>query len=201
MNTETIKHGVPVKSGAIAVSAFLREVTRDGNPRFDGTLDQLVELADEHFDNHEPGTGSVDGDVLLVTVPSNGFRTNIVEITAENAFQVEEVYSARVEGEAEVPTLTIYTYDQLPPAEVVKLVLYRADVLERDSDRSSDAEWEIVAINSQPEADTPMHPQTMLRNAREEAGGTYREYSQEEWRRAEEYWKNRAFIRTLTKGA
>lgn len=198
--TLTLKHGVPVRDGAIAVSDFLKEVTKEGNLRFDGTFDDLTNLAKEHFENNEPGTGSVDGDVLLVRIPSAGFRTNIVEITADNAFQVEEVYSARIEGEAEVPTLVIYSDAPLPAASVVKLVLYRADVLAKDVDRSSDAEWEIVSINSQPEEDTPMHPQTMLRNAREETGGTYREYSSEEWHRAEQYWNLHAFIRNLTRG-
>lgn len=192
----TIKHGVPVREGAIAISGFLREVTERGNSRFEGSFEELIDLAHKHFDDNEPGTGSVDGDVLLVRVPNSGFNTNIVEITADNAFQVEEVFSARVDGEEPVPTLTIYSRDPLPQANVVKLVLYRADVLEQDSDRSSDAEWEIVAINAQPEENTPMHPQTMLRNTKNETGGTYREYTSEEWQEAEDYWGLHAFIKT-----
>lgn len=193
----TLKHGVPVREGEIAMSGFLREVTSLGNARFDGSHEDLLKLAHEHFENNEPGTGSVDGDVLLVNVPSTGFRTNIAPITADNAFQVEIIETSRVDGEAAVPLLTIYTDECFPPAEFVKLVLYRADVLERDSDRASDAEWELVAINAQPEADTPMHPETMKRNALDQIGGTLREYTAEEWERAESYWGMHAYLRKL----
>lgn len=196
-NDLTIKHGVPVREGAIAISGFLREVTALGNALFDGSHQDLLDLAHRHFHDSEPGTGSVDGDVLLIRVPSDGFRTNIVPITADNAFQVEIVNSARVDGESAVPTLTIYTNDEFPKAAVVKLVAYRADVLELDDDRTSDAEWELVAINAQPEDDTPMHPETMKRNALDQIGGTLREYTAEEWERAEAYWGMHAYLRKL----
>lgn len=197
MTALTLRHGVLVEPGSIRVGRFLKTVsTKSGsNRRFDGSWGDLERLAHEHFQNNEPGTGSTDGDVLLVNVPAAGFRTNIAQITPENVSEVELISSTRVEGESAVPQRVIFSNHELPEAKFVKLVLYRADVLHQDSGRSTNAEWEIVSINAQPDEDTPMHPQTMLRNACQNVGGTYREYTREEWARAETYWADHVFLR------
>ena len=197
MTPLAIKHGVLVEPDAIRVGKFLKTVStkRGASKRFAGSWADLEQLAHDHFHDNEPGTGSTDGDVLLINVPAEGFRTNIAEITPENVHDVQLVHSRRVEGESAVPEQVIFSTRELPKANFVKLVLYRADVLHQDAGRSSNAEWEIVSINAQPEEDTPMHPQTMLRNACQNVGGTYREYTREEWRAAESYWVDHAFIR------
>lgn len=184
----TISHGELVRVGEIAPSAFLRERNeRPGSRRYSGTMDELAELVKLHFENQEPGVGSVDGDVLLITLPTEGFLTNIVPITEDNAHLIEVSWQARSIGEAPVATQIIRSTERYP-ASSVKVVLYRADTLARDSGRSSDAEWEMVAILSQPSETVPMHPNTMLRNYRHELGGTYREYTAEEWATAYEFW-------------
>lgn len=189
----TKSHGQLVRKGRVGASAFLREVIeRRGNDRFDGTLEEVCALARKHLDKAEPGVGSVDGDVVLVPVPPQGFRTDIVEITDENAHMLEEVTEARVEGEAPV-TKRILRGVEPQPAKVVKLVLYRADTLARDSGRSTDDEWELVAMLAQPQEVVPMHPTTMERNARHDKGGTYREYSDEEWSEARDFWSRHAY--------
>lgn len=182
------RNGDHVVLGKIVVSDFLREVIeRADSSNYDGTFDELVELAEENFENQEPGDGSVDGDVILVNLPVEGFYTNIVPITEENAPFIETIYASRVEGEAPVAKQVLRSEERIP-ASFVKLVLYSAEALARDNGRSSDAEWEIVAILAQPTENVPMHPTTMLRNYRHEVGGTYREYSAEQWATAYEFW-------------
>jgi len=181
-------HGVLVVPGKIVVSDFLREVIANADSKnYDGTFDELVELIKKNFERQEPGDGSVDGDVILVSLPTEGFYTNIVPIDESNAPFIETVYKPRVEGEAPVAKQILRSRERIP-ASFVKVVLYRADTLERDGGRSGDAEWEVVAILSQPSENVPMHPTTMLRNYRHEHGGTYREYSAEQWANAYEFW-------------
>jgi len=195
MNTETTftnelvkRHGVLVVPGKIIVSDFLRKViAKSDTQSFDGTFEDLVALVGANFENQEPGDGSVDGDVILVNLPADGFYTNIVPINEENAPLIETIYRERVDGEAPVMKQILRSEERIP-ANFVKVVLYRADTLARDNDRSSDAEWEIVAILSQPTENVPMHPTTMLRNYRREVGGTYREYTPEQWATAYEFW-------------
>lgn len=184
-----IKHGVEVISGEVAISDFARSFNRpeSAESHYDGTWDELQELVKSNWTNSEPGTGSVDGDALLIRVPAAGFYTPIVQITPENeSFIVEEDY-IRQAGEKPVKRRTLPGFEK-SPARFVKIVVYRADVLARDNGRSSDAEWEIIAILAQDEEVVPMDPETMARNANHDEGGTYREYTEEEWQEARAYW-------------
>lgn len=195
--TETIiKNGVPVVEGKISVSPFAREFNQrvSENSYFDGEWDRVVELVESNWDNNEPGTGSEDGDTLLIRIPqTDGFFSPIAKITDENAHQVQEETRPRRKGEK--PVTTRFINGNKTPANVVKVVVYRADVLAKDNDRSSDAEWEIICILAQPQENVPMHPHTMERNNNHDVGGTYREYTTEEWSEAREFWANHVYIR------
>ena len=195
MTELALSHGELVRKDEVAVSSFLNQViAKSGkNSRFIGTFDELEALVTEHFDNFEPGEGSVDADVRLVRLPTAGFFTTIVPITSENAGSIRVRWEARVEGEAPVPKLTVLSAEN-PKASVVKIVIYRADVLAKSSGRSSEAEWEIVAILAQPEERVPMHPTTMARNTLELPGGTKRDYTPEQWAEAELFWQRHAYV-------
>jgi hypothetical protein len=194
-----ISHGVPVIPGKIAVSDFLKEAVEKtgGNRKFSGSFEELEALTSAHMDDWKPGMGSVDGDVRIVNLPTEGFYTEIVEITPENSMLLEAVYGARREGEEPVPTLILRGVPAAQ-ADSVGIVIYRADVLAQDNDRSSDAEWEIVAILADPKlpngADVPMHPSTMARNSANLEGGTFREYTADQWLEAILFWQRHARI-------
>jgi hypothetical protein len=154
--------------------------------------EELEALVVAHRDDFEPGTGSVDNDVILVNVPAENFFTSIVEITENNAHLVRFEDVVRLEGEKSVKMNIIDGVKS--PASFVQIVCYRADVLAQDDDRSTDAEWELIAINAQVDKVTPMHPTTMARNSNHDNGGTFREYSDEEWAAAEAYWDKHAYV-------
>lgn len=190
----TMKHGVEVVEGKIAVSGFAKTFNkREGlNSYFEGSWETLVKLVAQNWKNQEPGTGSINGDVILVNVPAEGFKTSITEITDENKHLVEKREHVRQDGEKPVSMKVLKGVK--PPAKYVQVVVYRADTLAQDNDRSSDAEWEIIAVNAQLDLDTPMHPTTMLRNENHEDGGTLRSYSDSEWSASETYWETHAYI-------
>lgn len=189
-----LSNGVLVEKGKFQTSEFARSFNQpEGvNSYYEGSWEDLEKLVTAHKEDFEPGTGSVDNDVILVNVPKEGFYTSIVEITDSNRHLVEERDHVRQEGEKPVSMKIISGVKQ--PAEYVQIVCYRADVLAKDDDRSNNAEWEIIAINAQKDKVTPMHPTTMLRNNNHEEGGTYREYTQKEWDDAYAYWENHAYI-------
>lgn len=190
-----LSHGQWVFAGKVAAGDFIRELNvREGsNGYFKGSWAELETLVEENFANSEPGTGSVDGDVLLINVPVDRFMSSVVEITDENRDQVEIESKARREGEVPVSRNVIRTMNKVP-AKFVQIVVYRADVLAQDSDRTSDAEWEMVAILAKVDEVEPMHPNTMRRNTNRDKGGTFREYTDEQWSEAENYWANHAYI-------
>lgn len=191
-----MSHGQLVRKGIVGTSNFVKgfSVREGGNSYFTGTWEELEQLVMEHFDNHEWGTGSKNGDVLLVNVPPEGFRTSIVEVTDENRHLIEEVEKVRREGEKPYKTKVIRNGMTKQPAKFAKVVIYRADVLALDNDRSTDAEWEIVSVNAQNDERTPMHPTTMMRNAQNEEGGTLRTYTDEEWAEAYAYWETHVSV-------
>ncbi len=193
-NELLMSHGVLVVKNKFQVSDFAKSFnTRSGiNSYYSGTWEELEELVRKNKHDFEPGTGSVDNDVILVNVPADGFYTSIVEVDDSNRHLVQEREHVRQEGETPVSMKVIS--GEKTPAKFVQIVCYRADVLAQDNDRSSDAEWEIIAVNAQKDRYTPMHPTTMLRNNNHEEGGTYREYSKKEWDDAYAYWANHAYI-------
>ena len=194
-----VSHGVEVVPGKVAVSDFLKEAVEKtgGNRKFSGSFEELEALTSANLSHWKPGVGAVDGDVRIVELPSEGFFTEIVPITEQNKRLLEVVFNPRREGEEAVPTLILRGIEPAQAASV-GIVVYRADVLAKDNGRSSDAEWEIVAILADPELpegeEVPMHPATMARNAAHLRGGTFREYGAEEWLKATLFWQRHARV-------
>lgn len=190
-----LSNGELVIKNKISISSFLKQVIQKagGNRRYSGSEESLIQLAEDNLDNYTPGTGSENGDVRLLNVPAESFLTGIVKITPENAHNLTVRYDSRVEGEQPYPQLVMLNTDYTP-ATHVQLVVYRADVLAKDNNRSSDTEWEIVAILANPSDKVPMNPSTMARNASHSAGGTQRNYTPEEWLEATTFWQQHAVI-------
>lgn len=189
-----MSRGCKVVKGAFKTGKFAKGFnTRDSiNGYYDGPWSDVEALVKKHQADFEPGTGSVDNDVILVNVPAKGFFTAITEIDDSNKHLVQEKDHVRREGEKSVGIKTVKGAKK--PANFVKIVCYRADVLAQDNGRTTDAEWEIVAINAQPDAHAPMHPATMLRNANHDEGGTLRTYSEKEWAESYSYWDKHAYL-------
>jgi hypothetical protein len=145
-------------SNDIQASNFVKRQTRTSDySYFMGSWEDLEALARLHFNQQRKGYRD---EVILVTVPPEGFFSSVVPITDDVEF--DRVFEARVEGEPKF--LKTVTYGIKTPASHVDLVLYHHDLLEDDSDATG-SEWEIVSINAR-HTDTPypMAPTTIARN-------------------------------------
>jgi len=81
------------------------------------------------------------------------------------------------------------------PAKYVKVVCYSADaLLENDGERSTDCDWEIVALLASDVENEPMNPLAMARNMLEKPGGTKGTYTAQEFAEAVYYWSQRVQI-------
>lgn len=127
----------------------------------------------------------------------------------EDGEEVATAYEARRPGEQPVTVKTV-TRTARPTATTIDLVFYSHQALEADA--SSDAEYELVSINTMPTKlaqgeEEPMTPETLWRNYLAKIpgcpagiGGTYRpEWDDEEVFRkelslAETYWADKARI-------
>ena len=165
------------KTPSIACGEFVKRQHKGTRfSYYEGSWGDLEELAMENWSSSRPGYR--DG-VRLIRVPAAGFRSAVVKVTRKD--KIVTKVDSRKAGERDGK----YSYALGRPhvkAECVDLVVYRADVLEEDGDRETDADWEIISINASPIGrPVPMRALTMARNERHLAGGTRGEYSKDEY--------------------
>ena len=86
----------------------------------------------------------------------------------------------------------------LIPAGKVELILYSNEVLKENNENSTDADWELISINSVPKgvSDLPIGPITMMRNQLNLAGGTKADYSSQEWAKSVNFYQKYIALRT-----
>ena len=190
----------------VACSNFVKRQTPDSEfSYFDGTWDELTALVVACWDLQTPGYR--DG-VILIPLPGiipaasarpeRYFYTNIVQLQEGDKLVGE--YKARREGEEPRKSFGVVGGKKTYAAEV-DVVCYRADVLDEDGDRSTDAEWEIISINAYDlprDMPVPMPPETLIANHFHLSGGTKTNMSAEEFVQALKksvlWWKGRAHV-------
>lgn len=175
----------------VACSEFVKRQTKDsGYSHFEASWEELSDLVEYVFIHFKDCVtpGYKDG-VVLVSFPGsvNKFKSAIVKINEKtNLFAT---YAPRLEGES--PFIRIATHAKKQEARYVSVVLYRADILDEDGDRSTGAEWEIIAIKARAsEEEDPMDPYTMARNFLHLKGGTKGNFTAEQFAKSIVYWNN-----------
>lgn len=173
----------------IACSQFVKRQTKDsGYSHFEGSWEELEDLVSYYYDRNCITPGYKDG-VILVNLNSSfdKFRSAIVNLTSE--IKLYSSYAPRLAGEA--PFIRTAAKAKKQMATRVSAVLYRADVLDEDGDRSADAAWEIIAIKARvSDEEDPMDPYTMARNFLHLKGGTKGNFTAEQFAKSIVYWNN-----------
>lgn len=183
-----------MNSSFIKCSEFVKRQTEEsGYSHFDGTwelLEALVQYTWDYFpQNIRPGYR--DG-VVLINLPPWKFYTSIIEVNEKTKLIAS--YAPRLVGEDSF--IRIAATGKKQPAKYVSIVLYRHDVLSEDNDRSTDAEWEIIAIKARvSEQEEPMDPYTMARNFLHMKGGTKGNFTAQQFAESIVYWSNHAMLR------
>jgi hypothetical protein len=171
-----------------ACSEFVKRQTKEsGYSHFDGSWEELAALAQTYYNTELCKVGYKDG-VILIELPSehiSRFYSATVKITDKTKLCIN--WAPRREGE--LPVIRVSAKAKKQPAKKVELICYRADVLQEDSDRSSSADWEVIAIKARVSAEEePMDPMTMARNFLHLTGGTKGEFSAQQFAESILYW-------------
>lgn len=178
----------------IKCSEFVKRQTKDsGFSHYSGTWDDLEKVVTECMRNtHNVRPGYKDG-VVLVDLAFTGFErlgkfySALVKIYPETKLNVS--YAPRLIGED--PFIRVSAKADKQEAKYVTFVCYRADVLDEDDDRSTDAEWEIIAIKARmTKEEEPMDPYTMARNFLHLKGGTKADFTAQQFAESILYWNN-----------
>lgn len=178
---------------SIAFSNFARDRHQRGTGHsfFDFSEERVIERVINEWEDRYPGQGETTLDRKVV-VPVNpiGFWISTTKVLMEGMPIRAEVVRRQPH---EDPYVEIYI-DELDamkfgvtptPAVYCNIVCYSKEaLLENDGERSSDCDWEIVAILASTKEKEPMPPLTMARNFLEKAGGTKSVYSAQEFAEA-----------------
>lgn len=174
----------------IKASDFVKRQTKDSQfSYFSGSWEQLEKMVDA---NREKAVQGYKLGVFKTPVPSEGFFTSIVKLTAD--VMLGAAFKARREGEE--PFINVYAIGEKLPAKRVEIITYSKEVLAENNERSTDADYEIVSINASPflDSDTPMDPVTMMRNFLHRPGGTKGEFSAQQFAESILFWSQHANV-------
>lgn len=170
-----------------------RQTPQSGYSHFEGTWDELAELANSLIGTGNSREGYKKG-VILLTVPSwhlDRFFSATTTITEKTNLQVN--FAPRQKGEASF--LRISAKGKKVPAAAAEIICYHKDVLIEDDDRSTDTEWEIIAIKARAtEEEEPMDPYTMARNFLHLKGGTKGDFTAQQFAESIVYWNNHCMM-------
>jgi hypothetical protein len=156
------------------------------------TSQDLVALTSAMWDSRLPGHGEKDLS-RKVAVPlgrlDNFYCPPTIPLRATHLLKTEAI--ARQPGED--PIVEVYlaiddarTMGFVPiPAFQVEAVCYSAEaLLENNGERTTDTDWEIVALLCHGEEKEKMSSVTMARNYLQKAGGTFTEYTAQQFAEA-----------------
>ena len=159
--------------------------------------EQILKLVIDNWDKAIPGTGEKDlTRKILVPIPADEFFTSTTLLN--ESLPVSAIVTKRRSDED--PYIQNYTPAvgcEPEPANFVKIVCYSAAALAENDERSTDCDWEIIAIVASPVENEPMPPLTMARNMLEKKGGTKSDYTAEEFAESIYYWSLRIRINEL----
>ncbi len=157
---------------------------------FEGSHEELLEMARQGWPKRRPGAGRSDlTQVVIVPVEPRRFTSTTVAV--DETTVLHAVFDRRQRTEDGFVRVTAEgAREQVQHAAVV---FYSAATLEEnDGQRSGDYDWEVVCLLAGPHPDEPMDPITMARNMLEKPGGTYCAYSAKDFAESIWYWSSRA---------
>jgi hypothetical protein len=176
---------------SIGWSAFALKRNRKGNhSKFIGPVNDLIPLIHKHWKKRVPGVGRPDmSQVVVVPIEekSVGRLFQAPWSKVEDAHHLRAKVVQRQEGEDHY--VEVHGKGKRLKAKFAKVVLYSATtLLENDGERSTDCDWEIVAIMAGPWDNEPMSPLTMARNFLQKPGGTFAPYTAHQFAESIYFW-------------
>jgi len=167
-----------------------RQTAQSGYSHFDGTWEELEILTSLRFHEGKCKPGYKLG-VMLVQVEPFGFYSATCTITEDTKLRVN--FAPRQIGED--PFIRVSAKGKKQRAKAVEIILYNKDVLNEDNDRSTNADWEIIAIKARAsKEEEPMDPYTMARNFLHLKGGTSATFTAEQFAQSIVYWNNHCML-------
>jgi hypothetical protein len=174
---------------SIAWSKFSRDKEKW---KFNSDSDVLIALVRNNWKDRLPGVGRKDlKQVVVVPIDNNHlglFNCNWIPVYCAKRITGKITKRQPFEDPFVALKGSAGKFDAMPVLHA-KIVLYSAaTLLEDNGKRSSNADWEIVAILTGPWENEPMTPLTMARNMLRKPGGTYVKYTAQQFAESIYFW-------------
>jgi hypothetical protein len=159
----------------IGISGFVKRQTKESQfTHYHFDIGAVASMAERAFDEDEFSKGYRDG-VVIVHLPEDDARWfyTYTDFPMFEGMKLKVGYKKTPGREHEPARVQVEILEPKKQCNFVDVILYRADVLEEDGDRSTNAEWEVVSINGRlKEKAAPIDPLTIVRNYKHLPGGT-----------------------------
>jgi hypothetical protein len=154
-----------------------------GNSFFDISHEEVIQRVLDSWDKRYPGQGETELDrKVVVPINPSGFFVSFAPLVDDMPLRAKVVRRQPNEDpyiETYIETKDAERLGINPfPALFCNIVCYSAEaLLENNGERSTDKEWEIVAVLASHKEKESMAPLVMARNFLEEVGGTKSVYT------------------------
>ena len=176
----------------VEVNEFVRRQVKGSGKTYSESLSfrEIAEHAQEQMEKNIFKAGYRKG-VRVVKVNKSlvdKFVCPFVKITSETKL-VSRLIKRQCNEEPYIQTRALN--GMLLQAGKVELILYSNKVLKENNENSTNAEWELISINSVPEgvSHLPIGPVTMMRNQLNLNGGTKGNYSSDDWAKSIRFYQ------------
>ena len=176
----------------VEVNEFVRRQVKGSGKTYSESLSfrEIAEHAQEQMEKNIFKAGYRKG-VRVVKVNKSlvdKFICPFVKITSETKL-VSRLIKRQCNEEPYIQTRALN--GMLLQAGKVELILYSNKVLKENNENSTNAEWELISINSVPEgvSHLPIGPVTMMRNQLNLNGGTKGRYSSDDWAKSIRFYQ------------
>ncbi len=175
----------------VKVSQFVKRQIKGSGKTYSElfSFDQIADIANEELHKNNFTNGYREG-VILITISdekAKNFICPLVKINNQTKLKAK-VVKRRPEEESYIQIRALNGENLI--TDTVDLVLYHKDVLDETRERSTDADWELIAFMAIPSGiKMPMGPITMMRNQLEKPGGTKGLYESSEWANSVDFWQ------------
>ena len=162
-----------IKKEKVGVNEFVRRQIEGSGKTYSKTMtfEDIAKHAEEQ---------------MISNAFSEGYRKGVLVVNADNSIRDNFI----------CPFVLIKN-DTLLISKLVK----RHDVLKENNENTTDAQWELISINSVPKGidKMPIGPVTMMRNQLNLNGGTKAFYSSSEWANSVRFYQQYAILEPKNK--
>ena len=186
-----------IKKQKVGVNDFVRrQIEGSGKTSSKSmTFNEIAKHAEEQMIRNAFTEGYRKG--ILVVNADNSIRDNFIcpfVLIKQDTLLISKLVKRQEHEEPYIQTRALN--GSLLKTGKVELILYSNDVLKEKNENTTDAQWELISINSIPEGinKMPMGPVTMMRNQLNLSGGTKAFYSSNEWANSVNFYQKYAIL-------